>query len=409
MAPLAALLDTTAPLFDNELMDTAVWTAGALVSQIIPKARGELAHWRERALLIPSATLRKQALDSIASKAFHVFGGSVYALYPNRRARQYRQNILRAIAAIQTISDYLDNLCDRAGESDERAFRQLHMAMLDALDAGARWQGERGESDPATDTAHAPSIYQNAQSPSSEPYYQEYPHREDNGYLAELVQVCRTNLSVLPGYDLVRPYALDLARLYCDLQSLKHLDPSVRHRRLEEWATANLRTSPATLHLGPSGALEWWEFAAATGSTLGLFMLFALAAEGVTANCTIERVVHAYFPSITGLHILLDYLIDLEEDRTHGDFNFVACYCDSRYRHERLAAFVREAVDKAHSLPRSGFHLTVIRGLLALYLSDPKVKAGGLADEAGRLCRTAGGLTPLMRQTCAGLRWLGVF
>jgi tetraprenyl-beta-curcumene synthase len=37
------------------------------------------------------------------------------------------------VVALQTISDYLDNLCDRRGSPTGR-FRQLHLAMTDALD-----------------------------------------------------------------------------------------------------------------------------------------------------------------------------------------------------------------------------------------------------------------------------------
>lgn len=43
-------------------------------------------------------------------------------------------NFVKFIVAFQTISDYLDNLCDRVEVNDEQAFRQLHLAITDALD-----------------------------------------------------------------------------------------------------------------------------------------------------------------------------------------------------------------------------------------------------------------------------------
>lgn len=35
-----------------------------------------------------------------------------------------------------------------------------------------------------------------------------------------------------------------------------------------------------------------------------------------------EKIKAGYFPYIQGLHILLDYLIDQEEDKAGGDLNF---------------------------------------------------------------------------------------
>lgn len=396
-------------------MDLAVWTIGRFVSCIVPMARKEISRWRNRALGIPCPELRKQALASIDTKSFHVLGGSIYALYPRGRALTRRADVLRAITAIQTISDYLDNLCDRAGESDEHAFRQLHKSMLDALDPGHPSEALfTNQQDPSLPSPGSPNLAtadlcQLAHSRNPESYYLGYPYCEDNGYLSELVDVCRTSLASLPGYESVKSPAINLARLYCDLQSLKHLDQSVRRERLRDWATAKLEQMQDTQCLASLDTLEWWEFAAATGSTLGLFMLFAVAARGAVDRNVVNNILNAYFPCICGLHILLDYLIDLEEDRIHKDFNFVSCYSSERYRHDRLAAFVKEAIARAQALPRPGLHLVVVRGLLALYLSDPKVKAGGLSDEASRLCKIAGGLTPLMRQTCLGLRRIELF
>jgi len=364
-------------------MDTEIATALAYVSRILPQADRQLERWRTHAERISCPQLREQALASISRKRFHVLGGSVYGLYMLRKGRQYRPQVLRAIASIQTISDYLDNLCDRAGVLDERGFRQLHYAMLDALDPDS--SGLPHQTDAAVD--------------ASAKYYLHYPYSKDGGYLAELVRTCRDSLASLPGYQSVKAHALRLARLYCDLQSLKHLDPEERRERLREWAERE----------SASYSVEWWEFAAATGSTLGLFLLFALAADGGADDRTIRHYLDAYFPWICGLHILLDYLIDLEEDRTHGDFNFVACYPDRQTRRLRLELFVRESISRAQCLPRRRFHLLVIRGLLALYLSDPKVKATGLDEEARVLCRSAGWLTPLMRLVCVSLRRLGMF
>ena len=74
-----------------------------------------------------------------------------------------------------------------------------------------------------------------------------------------------------------------------------------------------------------------------------------------------------------GLHILLDYLIDQEEDILGGDLNFCSYYESMEATVERIAFIVQEARSKILFLEHPRFHRMIIEGLLALYLSDPKV------------------------------------
>ena len=79
---------------------------------------------------IPNSSSSEQAWASITKKRFHAEGGSVYAaLTP-----QWIPTSVPLIVALQTISDYLDNLCDRSVSMEEADFRVLHKAMLDAVD-----------------------------------------------------------------------------------------------------------------------------------------------------------------------------------------------------------------------------------------------------------------------------------
>jgi tetraprenyl-beta-curcumene synthase len=77
--------------------------------QVRPRVHAELRAWTDRARKIPSPGLREQALSSIAAKAFHCEGGGVYSLLAGDHSRE----AVRFIVAYQTMSDYLDNLCDR--------------------------------------------------------------------------------------------------------------------------------------------------------------------------------------------------------------------------------------------------------------------------------------------------------
>lgn len=271
--------------------------------------------------------------------------------------------LVRFIVSFQTISDYLDNLCDRTDSLDAENFRWLHRSMLDAVTLGAV--------EPCN-------------------YYAYHPQRRDGGYLDALVKECQSVLSELEGYRRVEPLVQWLVSLYIDLQVYKHVELPQRVPALKTWfAERGAEWSE----------LNWWEFAAAAGSTLGVF---ALVTEGArrTPIENLESLVTAYFPWICALHILLDYLIDQEEDRREQDLNFVSFYCSRGEAAERLGWILKEAFAAADKLVASPFHYCVIEGLLGLYLTDPKVKSDGLGDLAEDLVAQAGWRARLVRVCC---------
>lgn len=334
-----------------------------MVWGVLPEVERQLDRWRGLAKRCGDAELAAQARASIRLKRFHAQGGSVFAVVRN----SVRRDLVALIVALQTISDYLDNLCDRAGMTDELAFRQLHGAMVCAVDPCA----------PEDD------------------YYRLYPYRDDGGYLAALVAECRRLSAALPAYPLVRRAAARFASLYSDLQVYKHVERDRREALLEKWFGSHRHRFPD---------LAWWEFAAATGSTLGIFALYNLAVNPGTTQADVLAVIRAYFPWVCGLHILLDYLIDQAEDRAGGDLNFVSCYPDGDTCHRRLLFFLERALAAVSTLPRAFFHRTVVKGLLALYLSDPKVKDLGLRGLARELLAAGGVDARLMYHTCRALR-----
>jgi len=334
-----------------------------MVTGVLPEVEKQLARWRGLVEKCGDRELLTQAAASIRLKRFHAQGGSVFALVRNR----VRPDLVALIVALQTISDYLDNLCDRAGCTDEKAFRQLHGAMVLALD-------------PAAATGD---------------FYRFYPHRDDGGYLEMLVRECQRVASRLPSYPKVQPAAARFAALYSDLQVYKHVETGRREALLQRWFETYRDRYPG---------LAWWEFAAAAGSTLGIFALFNLAADPGLAREDVLAVTRAYFPWVCGLHILLDYLIDQAEDLAGGDLNFVSYYPDAATCRRRLLFFLQQALAAVSSLPRALFHRTVVKGLLALYLSDPKVKHLKLDGLAGELLHVGGADAHLMFYTCRLLR-----
>lgn len=92
---------------------------------------------------------------------------------------------------------------------------------------------------------------------------------------------------------------------------------------------------------------------------------------------TIEQVKmirNGYFPYIQGLHILLDYFIDQEEDVFGGDLNFCSYYENNEHLFERFRFFIVKAEEHTRKLPNEKFHQMIHRGLLGLYLSDNKLE-----------------------------------
>jgi len=315
----------------------------------LPLVKKELRRWKQEALACADPALSLQAVNSISNKDFHCYGGAVYAI----AGAQQEKLLIRLIVAYQTICDYLDNLCDRNDCLDGGAFRQLHIALQDALQPGTMKSN----------------------------YYQYYPNQDDGGYLDKLVEECRTLVQKLPAYPAVQKEGLDLVQYYIDLQVKKHISLSQRERTLIDWAENNLASYPG---------IYWQEFAAASGSTLALFALLALASHNNIEPQECRETIDAYFPWICGLHILLDYFIDQEEDRQGGDLNFTFYYADHEETLQRLMLFIQQSHMKARQIKNAVFAKTVIEGLLALYLSDSKIKSQGYQKMARCLMAESG-------------------
>lgn len=337
------------------------------VKTVFPLVETELDYWRSRAGLCPDSMLAKAAFASMRDKKFHCQGGSIYALYPGADINK----TVEFIVAYQTISDYLDNLVDSLEITDQQAFAQLHLAMRDALDP------EYGTSD----------------------YYLYFPYQNDGGYLAKLVTTCQENISRLPGYELIKPGILRFAGLYADLQTYKHLALEQREDLLLAWIKPELEAY---------SLITEWEFAAATGSTLGIYCLYAIASNPGLSQEKVKAHQEVYFPWICGLHILLDYLIDLVEDKETGQLNFVRYYGSLDKAGDRLARIWDCAWDGAGQLAFSNFHKAILHGLLAMYLSDPKCSEPEIQSLSKLLISKGGKGAGLLQWICRNLRKSGV-
>ncbi|TDQ40291.1 tetraprenyl-beta-curcumene synthase family protein [Aureibacillus halotolerans] len=318
---------------------------------VFPFVRMHLGEWKKKAEGIENRELREQALASIEHKAFHCEGGSVYALLAGR---ENVSECVRFIIAYQTISDYLDNLCDRSTSQDPNDFEALHESMADALTPGA----------PARN------------------YYRFREDQNDNGYLNALVTTCQDVLQKLPAYEMIAPSLLELESYYADLQVHKHVALAEREPRLINWFEVHQAKLPE---------MTWFEFSACAGSTLGIFCLTSYAFQPSFSKEDTLKVKEGYFPYVQGLHILLDYFIDQEEDLAEGDLNFCTYYEDQQAMVDRFAHFVSKAEQHLKGLPNEKFHRLVNRGLLGLYLSDDKVNEAKPIRKIAKNIRRLGG------------------
>ncbi len=318
--------------------------------RVVPQATRELEAIRRRAQRIPDGALRAQALESIDAKAYHVQGGCIFATFlPAAMARRY----VRTVAALETIYDYLDNLCDRLPDVPAEAYPALHEALRDAVDP-----------------AHAPGDY-----------YRAGPARDDGGYLAWLVATVRSGVAELPSLAAVAPQLRESAQFYAELQSFKHLVSGERERVCRAWYERNRARFPE---------LEWWEFAAACGSSLPVFAMLFLAAQKAPAPADVATTFAAYFPGVSALHILLDYYIDRAEDREHGELNFFECYATSAQAIKRMRALAQAATRRLRAIASPARHRFVLNAMCVFYLTHPKVFAQHLEDESASLLAALG-------------------
>jgi tetraprenyl-beta-curcumene synthase len=309
--------------------------------KVVPHARLELTGIESIALSIGDPALRGEALGSIETKAYHVAGGCVLATFlPEAAARSY----VELIAPLESIYDYLDNLCDRHPDVSPDAYPVLHQAIADALDPAA----------------------------VPRDYYAKGPAGYDNGYLLRLVTRVQRSLRRVEGYEALLPYFREAAQLYAELQTYKHYSAGERERACKNWFGRRQGERYAGLH--------WYEFACAAGSQFQvyapLFELFAGRREAI------RPAYDAYFPAVAALHVLLDSFIDQAEDREHGELNFAVAYGNAEYMRERATFLARSAERRFAALSDRSCHRFVLRVMALFYLTHPKVYAQNLGTEA---------------------------
>jgi tetraprenyl-beta-curcumene synthase len=313
----------------------------------------EMRRWRARAERIPSGPIREDALYALTHKRTHAEGAALFSTLPAHRD----SNLLRLLTAYELILDFLDNVNER--HRTEVNGRELHLALLDAVDPG------RVPSD----------------------YYRHHPWKDDGGYLKALVESCQQRCRALPSYDQVRVLVLREAGRF-QVLALNHLiDPVERDAALERWAT---------LECPEAEEFGWYELASAASGSLVVLALLTLAArENVTAG-EIEKIQHVYWPLTSLVAVMLDSYADQDEDAVSGDHSYVAHYPSDEERTQRLATCIGTASHGALSLPDGHKHAVIVSAMVAMYLSKDSARAPERRRETQALVAAGGSLARLL-------------
>jgi tetraprenyl-beta-curcumene synthase len=332
----------------------AVTFARAAVSywtSVFPRVCLHIARWRRLARRIPDPVLRDLALAALGEKRGNIEGAAAFAAFAPRARRG---EAVRAASAFQAAYNLLDMLGEQPSADPVRDGERLHNALLFALGS------------------HAVAL----------DWYEHHPQREDGGYLNALLHECRAAFAALPAYEAAAPAARAAAQRIVAFQSLNLSEAQGDHSELERWARA--ATPPGT-------GLQWWETAAAAGSSLATHALIAAAAEASLDTADAELLERAYFPWIGGLHSLLDNLIDKREDEAAGHRSLVEYYGPERAA-QRMRWMAERARAVARELPHSRRHMVMLAAMIGNYLSTPEAHTDELEPVSESVLATVGEL-----------------
>jgi tetraprenyl-beta-curcumene synthase len=335
------------------------WALGLAVGrELIWGLRGvlrEVDKWRTHATEIPDATIRRDALAALEEKRPNTEGAALFWTITTKRCPR----LLDLLVAYEIMADFLDSMVERSAYVGMENGRQLHLALVDAVDV------ERPTSD----------------------YYRHHPSPGDGGYLLRLVDACRRGCASLPSYWGVRPLLVRAAAL-AQVQGINHdLDRRLREIVLRAWAALE----------GDGGnGLGWYETAGAASAWLTVLALFAVASESDPPIGHPSAVFLAYSPWISLTATLLDSYGDLVEDQVKGENSYISHYGSLEVAVQRIIEISRRATAEAGSLHNGERHLVILAAMIAMYLSKDSTRTPEMHSTSRDLLRSGGPLAILL-------------
>lgn len=320
----------------------------------LPATAREVARWRARAAAIPDAALRADALEAIERKRANIDGAVLFSTIAQRRSMA----LLRLLVAFEVLADYLDCTSERGAFVGVHNGRQLHRALIEALEPDAALSN----------------------------YYSFHPWCDDDGFVTALVHTCREACAHLPSYSVVRPFVVRATELAQVLALNHEEDAERRDMLLRAWAAANFS----------SDELAWFEWTAGASAWLTVLALLALAADDESGATEARPTSDAYLPWISLAGTLLDSYGDQDADIENGAHSYVAHYPSASAATRRIAAVTRRALDEASSLRDGARHRVLVSAMAAMYLSKESVRAPQWRTHTRALIRSSGALTRLL-------------
>ncbi|MGA2455750.1 MAG: DUF2600 family protein [Solirubrobacteraceae bacterium] len=321
----------------------------------LPAVAHEIRAWRSKASAIPSAAIREDALSSLARKRGHTDGAALFCILPRTRD----PHLLRLLVAYEIMWDFLDSVNERGAREGQANGRQLHRALVDALDPDA----------PLSD------------------YYRHHPWQDDGGYLNALVHACQAICRRLPSYDAVRSRLAQEAWRAQVLAINHDLDPVRRDTDLHEWARQNFRAGHEA---------SWYELTGAASASLTVHALLALAAKPRVTLPEMTRVQNAYFPWISAATTMLDSFVDQAEDTANGDHSYIAHYPTAELAIDRISLLVHRSMTEANALPDRHRHIVIVACMVAMYLSKDSASTPPMRRNTQTLLNAGGPLAPAL-------------
>ncbi len=315
----------------------------------------ELRAWRAHARLIPDQSIRTDALHALTCKRGNIDGAALFWIIPRSRS----PFLLKLLVAYQVMWDFLDSASETGAVAGQANGRQLHLALVDAIDH------ERPISD----------------------YYQLHPWNKDAGYLRALVEACRRSSQRLPSFESIRPLLVREA-YRANIQAINHdIEPDQRAAALCEWVAREYAYRDD---------VRWFELAAAAGAGLSIYALFALAVEPQLSDRDAIVSYDAYFPWASALATMLDSYVDQDEDAAKGDHVYIELYRSRAGAEIAIGRLVRRSVLETGALPNGERHVLLVACMIAMYLSKDSALVSGRRETTQALVRAGGSLTCAM-------------
>ena len=313
-------------------------------SRVFPRVGDEIRTWQRHAQSIPNSLLRELALNALRAERGNLEGAAAFAAFvPNI----HRSAVIGATVAFQAAYDYLDAVSEQSAAADcgGNSTASLHRALAVALDVSA---------------------------PHSD-YYAHTSHSDDGGYLCALVDRCRSELARLPAFPVASDGLRDTAQRIASYQDFHHGRASIGQACAQR----------AISQMPPGMELNWWEAAAAAGSSLTVFAAIAAMTKEPVGVSEVTAAERAYFPWAASLHTLLDCLVDRNEDADTGQFSLLDYYRSQDQAVARFEMLASRAIEHTRAMGGRGDEL-----LLAAMTSFYIARLDGARDSLAREVRS---------------------